>query len=559
MADITQLLNVIGGAAGTTSGLQDKLRTATGSAKEAITEGTTAVQQQIANQGIIDVQAAKGALEAQTNARAAATSLGTNMSDASQIVTMVGDSMKQSAVQVITRSKAVNEIEGRADLFSNPAGFMYDLLYGDAARGALAGAATQFDASTKVMQNLNTATQQSVATQNAIAETHTTATVAAQEELVANNAAVAAAKAKSALAGADMQFINIMDGLNARQVQLANSAYSVQAQSEQQAWMRADREAAKAAKAADKKGDDTILSYYNAGAKLMNAPMVDSMAGLRAMSTVNKNKTDYLLSRGAEILTAGDARVASNPFEALSVVREFNVPLNPAQTQVAKKFNSELGSALQVGNIERVLAAQGADPKTLGRTAREMAGDKKQWASLQTEWLKFKAVDDAEVVKVGDAGNIYAPPSLSFLNGKSEMDTNPFLAKYIKPVAAAEGGPVFDPSQFMAFAAKASAEDRISVSDITDGIVWMANQAKASNNATINYQRTFGIANQEKLVMPTVIEGGNLFTNSVLNIDLTNPTAVTSRVLDAIAAQKKQGAISLSAGIGNMFGGSSNP
>lgn len=564
MVNIDQVLNVLGNAAGETGGLQQQLRAATSATKEGITEKTAAEQQAIVNQGVVAVQQEKGQLAAQEDARRAATSFGTNMSDVSQIVTGVGDALRQSALQVIAESKNVNQIAARSDLFSNPAGFAYDLLYGDAAREKLAGAETQFDAASKVMAGLNQATQQTVATQKAIAATKSEATLAAQEDLIANTAAANAADAKMKLAGADMQYINSMDSLNARQVQLATTAYNIQAQAEQQAWMRADRERARVEKLDAKKGDDILLNYYNTGARAMGQPEVSSMGGLRALSSVNKKKMDYILNRGAEILDTGTARMASNPFEALSAVQQFNLPLNPAQTQVAKKFNAELGTALQVGSIEEVLIAQGADPKTVKRAAMEMAGDKKQWPRLQEDWLKLKALKDQEVVAVGDPSNIYAPPALEFLAGKTELDSNPFLMKYIKPVVAVGGGATFDPSQFLSFAAKASLEDKMSVSDITDGIVWMANQARLSNNATVAYHKTFGVEPQQKLVMPTIVEGGSMFGDSVKNVDITDPTAVTSRVLDAIAASKRSASISLAGGMsnspfGNIFGGSSNP
>lgn len=563
MVDITSLMNLIGGASGATSGLQQQLEAATGSKKEAITAGSEAEQAAIVNSGIIEAQKHAGQLQAQTYGRQAASSLGTNMSDDSQIVTQLGAVMRQSALDVIAKAAKVNQTASRSDIFGNPAGFAYDLLYGDAERGALEGATTQFDAASKVMQGLNTATQQNVISQNAIAETKTEATLAAQQELIGNQALMAANAAKEKLAGADMNYINMMDSLNARQVQLATSAYNIQAQQEQRAWMRADRELARQDRLDAKGGDEVLLNYYNAGAMELGQATVSSMAGLRALSSVNKAKMDYLISRGAEIATTGSARMASNPLEALRAVNDFNLPLNPAQRSVADKFTAQLSNATTVGNVEEMLMLQGMDPKIAKRAAMEAAGDKKQWATLQRDWLNLKAKRDAEVVNVGDGSNIYAPPALDFLAGKAELDTNPFLSKYIKPMVAAGGGAAFDPSKFLEFAGNAVMEDKMSVSEISDGIVWMASQAALSNNATVNYHKTFGVSPQEKLVMPTTVKGGSFFGNSVKNVNLTDPTAVTSRILDAVSSAKRAPSISPAGSIGaspfgNIFGGSSN-
>jgi hypothetical protein len=534
MVDITNVLGILESARGTALGLQNDVTDAVSAKKSAISETSTATQSQIANKGLIDLQVSVGELEAQKRSQQIARSIGTDMTDMAQIATTVGASMKSSGSQVIQAAKEVNELESNNNLLTNPLGFFNDLLFGGEVRGRLSGAATEFDAASKVMANLNQATQASVVTQKALAETHTDATIAAQKQLIADTAAVEAGKSKQLLAGADIELIGMIDGLNARQASMATSAYHIQAQAEQQAWMRADREAAKAA-------EEEQLKFFNAGAALTGQPKVTTMAGFRAAISANKGKVNYLISRGAESLSRedGKARIASNPLEFLTVSRDFGLVLNPAQENTRSKLNSSLDQALQVPNAQRIFESQGMEKSAASRAAREAIGDKKQWPMLQEQWLRLKAGDDAAHIRVGDSTNIYAPPSLDFIADKPFVSSDPFLSKYIKPLVANQSNAVFDPSTLLKFSIDAALKDKIPTSDIAESIAWIAKQAELANNASINYP-SIGLPAQRGLRMTTVIDNPGRSGGSVKDIDISDPTAVEARIIDYISNYTKQ-------------------
>lgn len=554
MVDMTKVLGALGVGASEASGLQNELRAATSLAKTGITEEGAANQEVVRNQGIIDAQKHAGEMQAQQNARRAATSLGANMDDPSQIITSLGSVAKQAAEQIVKQSQVVNEIAAGSDMFGNPAGFVYDLMYGDAERSKLAGATTAFDATIKAMNSLNQATQQTAITQNAIAETKTTATLAAQQELIAAQAAQQAAKTKQSLAGADMKYIGVMDQLNARQTSIAVQSYQIQAQAEQQAWAREEAVARREERQAAKQGDESLVNAYNAGAAMFNQPQIGSAAALRQQGTLNKDLTSRIITAGSQINAGMKPQIAANPLEALTLADSGHLALNPAQTDVASKFLAASGTALTPDGVAMVLRSQGvSDEPTIKRMSMELLSDKKKRPGLLADFMKLKATADSQLINVGDTANIYGLPTMDFLKDKAFLNTDPFLSEYIKPIVLG-GGAALDPNILLTKAVEAANSGKYTTGQIADSLAYIGNQAKLSKNATVNYQGIFGVKPLDKVTMSTTLSVSPMSVGvaRAKNIDISDPTSWTARILDGMAAQKLKQDLSVANPFGNI-------
>ena len=138
----------------------------------------------------------QGELNTQNARVKVANAFGTNVNAQSDIITNLAASMRETALALDKAQTNVSRIEAGSDLIGNPVGWLEDLLTGDEARAerdALAGA---FDVKQKLVTNLNSATQTSVATQNAISETLTQDSIRQMSEATLLKAQSEAAKAR---------------------------------------------------------------------------------------------------------------------------------------------------------------------------------------------------------------------------------------------------------------------------------------------------------------------------------------------------------------------------
>lgn len=215
----------------------------------------------------------QGQLETQKANVTAANAFGTNVGDVSDIITQLGLTARETAVQLTKAQDEVTQIEANSDLLVNPAGWLKDLLQGDAARANRDALASKLDTTVKIANNLNAATQATVQTQNAITETLTTASIQANADATKALAEAQAAEARiqGLKYGADA--INTMREVGAQNFARGMQVYS--AITEDQRWrdgfalrqeqLKATQEARARGKQEDQYYEDaaTRINLYN--------------------------------------------------------------------------------------------------------------------------------------------------------------------------------------------------------------------------------------------------------------------------------------------------------
>lgn len=141
----------------------------------------------------------QGELQTQKDRVQAANAFGTNVGDVSDIITQLGQGMRESAIKLTEAQAQVTEIEANSDLINNPIGWLRDLVSGDAARSQRDALAKQFDTQQKLAAGLNAQTQSTVQTQNAITETLSQASITQASD--ATRLLAEAEASKQAIAG----------------------------------------------------------------------------------------------------------------------------------------------------------------------------------------------------------------------------------------------------------------------------------------------------------------------------------------------------------------------
>lgn len=530
------LASMLGGIASANGGgdIATRMKANFSDQQSAIVESALAQGVVAENQAVIDNQKLTGELKAQDNARNIAASLGTNMEAQGQVVTELSTIMRQAAIDANHQAAVVSDLESNNNLFTNPAGFAKDLIYGDTERAKLAGAQTRLQTATTSLNALNQSTTISAQTQNAIAETRSAVTVQAQANIDAQKLNLIAAEAKSKIAGVDNTMLETVDTMNVRHTSLALSIQAAKRAEEQQAWGRAEALDRKTIRDQDREANQQLVDLFNSGAGKFGGAPVANLAGLKTQITLNKDRADFYISQGVaanDPSLAGTVNYGSTPVKAAVNIQNFNIKLPEAQNQVATSIKRAASTLSAQGLVESGLAKNVIE-------ANQMMADKKQLPTLQASWTERVLGGQSQLINPGDASNIYALPNIDSLANATEMDRNPFLAKFIKPMAIA-GGAEFDPSKFMTLASQAVVKGEVSISDASNGITWMAQQLAVRNNAMKNYGG-FGLPVQTSVNMPFNIQREGIFNRDKHGVvNLVDEVAVTRTLLQSLVSTPK--------------------
>lgn len=239
----------------------------------AAAQGSSQVLQQ-AGAGVEEATRTKllGQLQTEQDNLKAAQAFGTDVGAQTDVLTPLAEIMRQTSMEYINAAAYAAEVDAGSDLFGNPLGWLKDLAVGDGVRGRRDALETQLQAQTKVVQNLNAATQQTIQTQNAITQTlnsksieHLARAEAARYTVQANEATIQAAKL-----GADA--IGVLSRTAESNFTRSAQMFNFQKQAEELEFSRAER----ASRLKDKKAAEAEASIIAGHVNAYNEAVGDA-------------------------------------------------------------------------------------------------------------------------------------------------------------------------------------------------------------------------------------------------------------------------------------------
>lgn len=532
--DLAQIQALLGNQAATTGGLLAGIAPAFSQVSQGIQAEGDALQKQAQAQGVIKGQEAQGQLVTQQQNQTAASALGTNMGDAAPLTIEIQNLLRQSVGQLNKQQAVVADIEANNDLFTNPLGFLRDLVSGDAERGKLKALQDQTKTAAESLQMLNQSTQQTAATNKALSQTVSDASVLAVQENASALAAQAAAQTRQRLGTTRVQELQALQQMSAAQTSQYVQMFNMETQAEQRAFMREealarreDRNEAKRLKLEAQQADEAMLAVRNAGASALGLEPINSLASWKTSIQLNKDREDKLFTEGQKVSRGFSASVGDNPISAIQGARQFGIPLSEPQQQLTKKI--EMLASQQFSRDQLAQLYPDAKPQEL----MELMTDKKRRPEIMARYMARQVDQMRASVDPQNPTNLYAPAPLGSLVNRKEMQSNPFLSKYYLPTATTSPDTPIDGSSMAEFAMDAI-KSGIPTDKIAEGIVYMGEQLIAQNNLTYNY-RMFGLPPQQSLRIPVLVKGTGIWATGGFSgtVDITKPTDVMRMITQA--------------------------
>lgn len=410
-----------------------------------------------------------GELQTQKARVQAANAFGTNVGDVTDIITQLGQEMRATAIDLTKAQDRVTQIEAGSDLLTNPMGWLTDLLQGDAARAERDALASKFDTTQKLAQGLNSATQQTVQTQNAITETLSTASIQqatdAKKKLAEADALNATIQGKKY--GADA--IGVMRDMGAQNFNLSVRGYQLatedarwkegfalrQAQFEE---LQASRQLRKDQKAYYTEATDQINNYR---IRIGLPPVTEQQVTQRLDrgDQLGQQMRDQQLS-GWRMQEKGESGIfGDSPAETLSRIQRDNPQLPDSYAPAMSVYKD----AAQL--YEQKFALKAQDPMT-GETFKK---DKEAQARLFNETVAEYATTLQSKIDSKEGNPYKALPVSTILNENPELARTPFGTKVLATLSST-GQDDPTPEFLIASAVSAVQAGEISMNDARDGI-----------------------------------------------------------------------------------------
>lgn len=508
------------------------------------------------NNVIIDSAKQNAELTTQQARTKGANALGTNLRAQGEVLTGLSSEIldlmgqKSKLQKVITDKQSVGFFDDPLQHIINQVTINDDIDKHNAVNERLVSDQTQ-------MEKLNSLTQSTVATQNALNEPITAAAIAASAK---NTAATASLQANKATSEALQYNANgITAALKASNEAISMGFQSINAQNQQQQiqialdhlelsrqqfdFTKQEKAIADAARAKNTSADDYLLDRVNDGLTRMGMTPIQKTspkagnilsliktgspaAGLYAEALQVANDSE--LAGGATILAPSPAR-AAELFKTLP-----NIKLTPAQLPV-KDIISE--SATQVMAAVNSGQINGKD-----KGATDAAMKVASTGILSTY---------AKKIVPGDQSNPFQIPALgALINAAPELQTLPVVAKVLAPVLAT-GADISDPNKAYAAALSAVQKGTITVPEMIEGLAYVYQRGVAVNLEARQFQsmglnltpKKPGDASMKSFNSPIQVNSSGAlgFGIGKVVVDMTDMVSLSRAVNKSLAAEALSG------------------
>lgn len=426
----------------------------------------------------------QGELQTQKNNVQAANAFGTNVGDVSDVITQVGQSMRETAIKLVNKQKQVSDIEANSDILSNPAGWLTDLLTGGQARAERDALAQQFDTTQKVAQGLNAQTQQTVQTQNAITETLSAASIQQTADATKKLADAKALDSQIQGNAYGANAIQVMRDVGAqefnRQMQVYNQVTEDQRWKEGFALRQEQFKATQEQRARGKQDDQYYveaanqINIYN---KSLGLPEVSSN---QVRATLNQSgKVGELMrdrqAAGFQIQETGSTAklLGATPSETMSKI-ERDRPNFPDSYQPAATI---LKDSLDLARVE--ISKQLLDPIK----GADLKKDTKAQARIYDGLVESSAKAAQSNIQSGKGNPYEIVPISNILSENPALAKSNFGVKVLGTlVETGQSSPT--PDMIVAMAASSMEKGELSFNEARDGVAEFFAQGVAIKNAT---------------------------------------------------------------------------
>jgi hypothetical protein len=473
-------------------------------------------------EAIVTGAAEVGKLRTQEHILKGATVLGTNLDDASELITSLG---------METRQKYEAAKQARENYFAKKSGSFVDDPLGWIEGNLLGGNQKAIDEYNKQALDYNAASErldgiisQTTAfanSQNAIVQTRTAASVEAATRAVSLKAAEQAAQVRQQNLLYNVQGLEVVQKMDAQKLErsfhLNQAVMSEKHLAIAQAQLAESMKQHKLAleerteRLEQKKADRAELQSFgdtvNAGRRSMGfeeIPAAKAYQMMRMQGEVGQIISHQYVT-GAVNETLGKPFISDNPADAAKVIIQSNAPLAPGMkpvkdfiTTVYRDVASGKDKKIDLKDPRQILSAAN---KIIGETTKNMAAD----------------------IKYGDNTNIYQSPDLANLSSIPAVSDSALFKNVLAPLVTTGALKETNPEQILSLAVSAVAKKQISMNDAIIGTSTLFRAATELNNTTKDYFRV-GVMPQStyNTTLPTSYLGGKS------KVDMTNQLEISN-------------------------------
>lgn len=494
---------------------------------------------------IVTEQKMSGELKAQENKRAFATSVGSNMDVSSEIMSSLGLQLRQASIEAI-KAKDIVAQKQSVGLFDNPLEyFINQITIGDDINRAEAvqGKADQIAQS---LAQINASTQSTAQTQNAIAQTTSAAAVQAGVASVRQKAAEQAAIIEQQNLLYNVQGIEKVQALNQQQLSnmfaaktainseksLENAQATLAITRENHRIALEERRERIEAKKASVQEVEEIGNTINSGRAILGLAPIPAGKAIQLMKIGgelgNSIKDQY--AKGAIAESTGIKVISDNPGKAALTIAQSQAPLAPAMKPVKDLLMQSL-SAVANGTVK---GANGlpVDTKNLQAVT-----------SATNDAVRLQARNMAGNIKVGDANNIYAPPTYQSLIEAAPAVKDTALFQQVLAPLVTTGLTDINPTQVLTLTSQAVAKGQLPFNTAVQDIKTLFSGVAMVNNVTKDYVRV-GLPAQNSYNTSVSIVNANtpnvlsFTTTQNLKVNMLDTTQINSLLSKQMAAQR---------------------